>query len=91
MNNLMTIVGVIGAGAFAVCTLPQLIKSIQQKSTSGISMLFIVLSIIGNIFSAAYVFYTNVCNGSYQYPLYANYGTALSILIVLFILKLRWK
>lgn len=91
MELLMYAVGIIGAGAFALCALPQVIKSIKNKSTTDISILFIVLSMVGNIFSTGYVLYNNLMTGVFQYPLYFNYAIALSLMIVLLVLKLRWK
>jgi len=91
MQLLFSIIGVIGAGAFALCALPQVIKSYKKKSTSDISIMFILLSMMGNIFSSIYVFYVNSCTGVFQYPLYFNYAIALTLMIILLVFKLRWK
>ena len=86
----MLIIGFCGAGAFAVCSLPQVIKSYKTKSTGDISIFFIILSIIGNLCSAAYIFYTNYISGLWQYPQYVNYTLATILIFILLGLKLRY-
>jgi len=87
----MQIVGVIGSLCFAFCLLPQVIKAYREKTTNGISWLFLLLSAVGNIASCSYVVYTNILSGCYQYPLYFNYGFALSLCVLLIVAKLRFK
>lgn len=84
------LVGILGALFFAICALPQVIKAVKTKSTKDISYFYIYFSILGNIFSAIYIFYTNYTNGFWQYPQYFNYGTALLLIIVLLVLKLKY-
>ncbi len=90
IGTLCWISGGVGAIAFAICGLPQVIKAIKTKSTKDISLFFIILSILGNVFSAIYIFYTNYVTGYWQYPQYFNYGTALTLIIILLILKIRY-
>ena len=52
--------------------------------------MYIIFSIGGNIFSAAYIFYTNYVNNFWQYPQYFNYSTALVLIIILFVLKKKF-
>lgn len=79
-----------GAVFFAICALPQVIKAVKTKSTKDISYFYIYFSIVGNIFSAIYIFYTNYTNGFWQYPQYFNYGTALLLIIILLYLKTKY-
>lgn len=79
-----------GAVFFAICALPQVIKAVKTKSTKDISYFYIYFSIFGNIFSAIYILYTNYTNGFWQYPQYFNYGTALSLIIILLYLKTKY-
>ena len=90
IETLCWICGGIGAIAFAVCSLPQVIKAIKTKSTKDISLFFIILSIIGNVFSAIYIFYTNYIMNYWQIPQYFNYGTALTLIVILMFLKIRY-
>jgi uncharacterized protein with PQ loop repeat len=90
IGTLCWICGGIGALAFATCSLPQVIKAIKTKSTKDISLFFIILSIVGNVFSAIYIFYTNYIMNYWQIPQYVNYGTALTLIVILMFLKIRY-
>ena len=90
MNTIFTIIGFIGAGCFALCTGPQILRVLKRKSTADISLLFIILSLIGNICSATYIFYTNLLSGLWQIPQYFNYTVATSLVITLLVLKLKY-
>lgn len=90
LDVIMLIVGFMGAGAFSICSLPQVIKAYKTKSTGDISIFFIILSIIGNLCSAAYIFYTNYISGLWQYPQYVNYSLATILIFVLLVLKIRY-
>ena len=79
-----------GAVFFAICALPQVIKAVKTKSTKDLSYFYIYFSIFGNIFSAIYIFYTNYSNGFWQYPQYFNYGIALSLIIILLYVKIKY-
>lgn len=79
-----------GAVFFAICALPQVIKAVKTKSTKDLSYFYIYFSIFGNIFSAIYIFYTNYTNGFWQYPQYFNYGIALSLIIILLYVKIKY-
>lgn len=90
LDTLMLICGFCGAGAFAINALPQVIKAYKTKSTGDISIFFIILSIIGNLCSAGYIFYTNYISGMWQYPQYVNYTLATIFIFVLLGLKLKY-
>ena len=79
-----------GAVFFAICALPQVIKAVKTKSTKDLSYFYIYFSIFGNIFSAIYIFYTNYSNGFWQYPQYFNYGIALTLIIILLYVKIKY-
>lgn len=88
LDTIMLIVGYCGAAAFAFCSAPQVIKAYRTKSTGDISIFFIILSIIGNLCSAGYIFYTNYISGMWQYPQYFNYSFATILIFLLLGLKL---
>jgi uncharacterized protein with PQ loop repeat len=90
LDTIMLLIGYTGALAFAVCSLPQVIKAYKTKSTGDISIFFIILSIIGNLCSAAYIFYTNYISGMWQYPQYVNYTLATIFIFILLGLKLKY-
>lgn len=90
MSILFTIIGFIGAGAFASCTLPQILRVLKRKSTADISLLFILLSLLGNLASASYILYTNIQGGFWQIPQYFNYTIATTLVVTLLVLKLKY-
>lgn len=89
MGTLCWIFGVIGAVAFAINLLPQLIKCYKEKSAEQMSVGFLILAFMGNICSAVFVFYTNYMTGLWQYPIFFNYGVATILTTILSIMK--WK
>lgn len=91
METFFWICGIIGSFAFALNLLPQLIKCYKMKSAKDISVGFIVLAFMGNIFSCSFVAYTDYVSGLWQYPIFFNYGTATLLTIVLTIMKIRYK
>lgn len=88
---LITVTGFIGAFCFAVCALPQIVKVVKTKSADDISWGFIALSVCGNVFSAVYIFATNLVTGVWQWPQYFNYSVALALMLILAALKWRLK
>ena len=90
LDIIMLIIGYCGAAAFATCSLPQVIKAYKTNSTGDISIFFIILSIIGNLCSAGYIFYTNYISGMWQYPQYVNYTLATIFIFVLLGLKIKY-
>lgn len=90
MTAFITILGFIGAGCFALCTAPQILRVLKRKSTADISLLFILLSLGGNLCSATYIFYTNWVSGYWQIPQYFNYTIATTLVITLLCLKIKY-
>lgn len=90
MTIFFTILGFIGAASFALCTLPQILRVKKRKSTGDISLLFVLLSLLGNLTSASYILYTNIQQGFWQWPQYFNYAIATSLVITLLCLKLKY-
>lgn len=90
MTAFITILGFIGAGCFALCTAPQILRVLKRKSTADISLLFILLSLGGNMCSATYIFYTNWVSGYWQIPQYFNYTIATTLVITLLCLKIKY-
>lgn len=90
MTTFITILGFMGAFCFAMCTLPQILRVLKRKSTADISLLFIILSLGGNLCSATYIFYTNFLSGYWQIPQYFNYSIATTLVVILLCLKIKY-
>lgn len=89
MTTLFTILGVASALAFGLCNLPQILRARKRKSTGDISLLFILLSLLGNLCAASYIIYSNIQADFYQWPQYMNYAIATTLVITLLVLKLK--
>lgn len=90
MTIFFTILGFIAAICFGFCTLPQILRVKKRKSTADISLLFVLLSLLGNLTSASYILYTNIQQGFWQWPQYFNYATATTLVVTLLVLKLKY-
>jgi uncharacterized protein with PQ loop repeat len=90
MTAFITVLGFVGAACFALCTAPQILRVLKRKSTADISLLFILLSLGGNLCSATYIFYTNWCYGYWQIPQYFNYTIATTLVVTLLCLKIKY-
>lgn len=80
----------LSAICFGFCTLPQILRVLKRKSTADISLLFILLSLGGNLCSATYIFYTNWVSGYWQIPQYFNYTIATTLVVTLLCLKIKY-
>jgi len=66
---MIDVIGWLGAFLFAICGLPQLIKSLQHTaSTKGLSLIFLLMWLVGEIFTIIYV-----CYRAFKWPLFLNY------------------
>lgn len=90
MTTIFTIIGFLAAICFGFCTLPQILRVKKRKSTADISLLFVLLSLLGNLMSASYILYTNIQQGFWQWPQYFNYATATTLVVTLLVLKLKY-
>lgn len=87
MQKFFTVLGGIGATAFAVVSMPLVLQCIHAGNADSVSIGYLVLSIIGNLCSFSYVLWTNIKNKVYQIPLYLNYSCATLIIFCLIVLK----
>lgn len=90
MDNFFFCIGMSAALCFGFCTLPQILRVLKRKSTADISLLFILLSLLGNLASASYILYTNIQGGFWQIPQYFNYTIATTLVVTLLVLKLKY-
>lgn len=78
--------GYISAACFALSGLPQAVKSFREKKTEGISVMFIALWTIGEIFGLIYVIDLG------EYPLILNYSVNLVFcLIILWYMRPKYR
>jgi len=73
-------IGWIGAVLLATCGLPQLIKTLKTRNFKGLSLVFVVWWLIGEILVLFYILYER-----FSWQLIFNYG--LNILVCLLILE----
>lgn len=78
-------IGWLGAFFFAICAVPQAWKSFKEKHSDGISLSFIVLWLLGEIFMLVYVGF----QPTFDWPLITNYIVNLLLTTVIFWYKLR--
>jgi len=90
MMVLFTSLGFLSAICFGLCTLPQILRVRKRKSTADISMLFILMSLVGNLSAASYIIYSNIQADFYQWPQYLNYSVATTLVIILLSLKIKY-
>ena len=81
--------GVIAAISFAFNLYPQYRKARRTRET-GLAYGFYALAYVGNLGSAAFVLYTNLQTGEFQWPLYGNYALATYFTTRLFIMRIRF-
>jgi uncharacterized protein with PQ loop repeat len=82
------IIGILGNLLFGFKSLPQVIHSIRTKSIKGLSTLMLLTDFLGNIFCALFIYQTT---STTLWPQYINYSLACLWLIILFILKTKYK
>jgi uncharacterized protein with PQ loop repeat len=87
---LFTSLGFLSAICFGLCTLPQILRVRKRKSTADISLLFILMSLVGNLSAASYIIYSNIQANFYQWPQYLNYSVATTLVITLLCLKIKY-
>ena len=90
MDKFFFCMGLTSALCFGFCTLPQILRVKKRKSTADISLLFVLLSLLGNLTSASYILYTNIQQGFWQIPQYFNYAIATTLVVTLLTYKLKY-
>ena len=70
------ILGWISTFLFSIMIIPQMIKTIKRKDTSGVSLMLFVIFLIANVIALTYAFMIN------QFPLIIKYVIAIITTIV---------
>lgn len=76
--DLTEIIGYIGSLCFAICGLPQAIKSWKDGNSEGLTVSFLVLWLLGEVFTIWYVLDTNK-----EIPLLMNYSFNILLLLII--------
>ena len=66
-------IGWVGNILFAVCGLPQVIKTFRSKSANDLSIVFLWLWLWGEILTFLYILISDWQTGLAHFPLYFNY------------------
>ena len=66
-------IGWIGNIMFAICAIPQVIKTFRSKSVQDLSVLFLWLWLFGELLTFAYILVGDMETGISHFPLYFNY------------------
>ncbi|TKG90679.1 PQ-loop repeat-containing protein [Puteibacter caeruleilacunae] len=82
--------GWIGSILFAICGLPQVIKTWRTKKTDDLSLMFIWMWLLGEVFTLMYIAYNDVMANQYHVPLYVNYFGNLLMAFYLLYAKYRY-
>jgi uncharacterized protein with PQ loop repeat len=77
-------IGWLGAFLFAICAVPQVIKTWKTKKADDLSWLFLLFWFFGEILTLTYIIIDDILLGIYHYPLYFNY--ILNILLLFYLI-----
>ncbi len=66
-------IGWIGNILFAICGIPQVIKTYRSKSAKDLSVLFLWLWFAGELLTFIYIFVGDTETATFHLPLYFNY------------------
>ena len=78
-NSMIELLGYIGSICFAICALPQAYQSYKDKHSDGVNTYFLVLWLVGEIFSLIYGLTKDVP------PIIMNYiGNLILISVILY-------
>jgi uncharacterized protein with PQ loop repeat len=80
---MIEIIGWAGNIFFAICGLPQAIKTYKTKHIADLSGLFLWLWVSGELLTFVYVVLNDIENQTSHYPLYFNYTFNLTLAVYL--------
>lgn len=83
------LMGILSAISFGFNLYPQY-RQAKKTHVTGLTYGFLALAFMGNIGAAIFVLFTNLQTGEYQWPLYANYGTATYFTTRLLIMRKKF-
>ena len=78
------LIGWIGSFLFAICAVPQVVKTWRTKKAEDLSWLFLLFWFFGEIFTFAYILVDDRMLKITHFPLYVNYS--LNILLLFYLI-----
>jgi uncharacterized protein with PQ loop repeat len=66
-------IGWIGNILFAICAIPQVIKTFRSKSVKDLSVLFLWMWFVGELLTFIYIGFGDLETDTFHLPLYFNY------------------
>jgi uncharacterized protein with PQ loop repeat len=84
-------IGWIGAFLFAICAVPQVVKTWRTKKAGDLSMLFLVFWLLGELLTFTYIIIDDVLLGITHFPLYLNYFFNTLLVLYLIYAKRYYK
>jgi len=79
-----TYLGWLGGFLFAICALPQVIKTYKTKKAEDLSWLFLLFWFFGEVFTLIYIIVDDNLLNIRHYPLYLNY--IFNLILVLYLI-----
>ena len=78
------VLGWIGAFLFAVCAVPQVVKTWRSRSAGDLSWLFLLFWLFGEVLTLVYIITDDILESITHYPLYLNYmfNTVLVVYLI---------
>ena len=81
-------IGWVGNILFAICGIPQVIKTYKSKSAKDLSIIFLWLWFWGELLTGIYIVNSDIINGISHFPLYFNYF--INILMACFLIYAKY-
>jgi uncharacterized protein with PQ loop repeat len=84
------LLGWIGGIFLSICAFPQVYKTYNEHSATGLSLWMLILWWVGEVCTLGYVLYTNIQVGDFQLPLIINYIVNIVMVVYLIYAKVKY-
>lgn len=84
-------IGWLGAFLFAICAVPQVVKTWKTKKAGDLSWLFLLLWLFRELFTFAYIVIDDIIMNITHFPLYINYVFNIILVLYLVYAKNRYR
>ncbi len=84
-------IGWLGAFLFAICALPQVIKTWKTKKAGDLSWMFLLFWLFGEILTFLYIIIDDILLKITHFPLYLNYSFNIILVLYLIYAKKYYK
>jgi MtN3 and saliva related transmembrane protein len=85
------VLGWIGAFLFAICAVPQVVKTWKTKSAGDLSWLFLLFWLLGELLTLFYILVDDYLESITHFPLYINYAFNTVLVLYLVYAKLKFR